>query len=118
MRIEDLLESETEKNTPDNAPSPNADLGGDKINTAQVAQMCNCSMSRVRQFVMDGRLKSYSPVPGRRDNFFLKSDAQAFCEKERERTGRPPKAVSDKTKGDNKKPEKKDDKKSDDKKED
>ena|ERR1700757_516385 len=99
MKIEDLLESETEKKTPDNAPSPNADLGGDKVNTAQVAQMCNCSMSRVRQFVMDGRLKAFSPVPGRRDNFFVKSDAQAFCDKERERTGRPKKAISNRTHG-------------------
>lgn len=110
MKLEDLVESDTEKRTPDRAPSPNADLG-EYITSAQVAQMCNCSLSRVRQFKMEGRIKAHSPVPGRRDNFFLKSDAQSFCEKERERTGRPPKGVDNRTHGeDDKKPVKKDDK--------
>lgn len=108
MKIEDLLESETEKNTPDRAPSPNADLG-EYITTGQVAQLCNCSISRVRQFKMEGRLKAKSPVPGRRDSFFLKSDAQAFCEKERERSGRPPKSVDNRTHGEDDKTDKKED---------
>lgn len=104
MKLEDLFESQTEKHTPDRAPSPNADLG-EYITSAQVAQMCNCSLSRVRQFKMEKRLKAHSPVPGRRDNFFLKSDAQSFCEKERERTGRPPKGQENHTHGeDDKKP--------------
>lgn len=98
MKLEDLFESETEKHTPDRAPSPNADLG-EYITTAQVAQMCNCSISRVRQFKMEKRLKGKSPVPGRRDNMFLKSDAQSFCDEERERTGRPGKSVDNRTHG-------------------
>lgn len=109
MKLEDLFESETEKHTPDRAPSPNADMG-DKVTGAQVAQMCNCSMSRVRQFKMEKRLKAMAPVPGRRDSFYLKSDAQAFCDEERERTGRPPKSVENRTHGEDDKKDKSKDK--------
>lgn len=99
MKLEDLFESETEKTTPDRAP-PASDTVGHYISSAQVASLCNCSMSRVRQFKMEGRLKAaYPPTAGQRDNWFSKAEAQKFCDEERSRTGRKPKAIKNDTHG-------------------
>lgn len=78
-------EAETVRDAP---PAGNL---GQYITSAQAARILDVSMSRVRQFVQDGRLKSYSPEPGRRDNLFKRADVEALATKPRERTGRPKK---------------------------
>jgi excisionase family DNA binding protein len=91
MKLEHLFKAiseSDESSTPDKAP-PVSDKLGEYITTAQAANILNVSMSRVRQFIMEKRLKSYSPEPGRRDNMLKLSEVQAFKEKDRERTGRP-----------------------------
>lgn len=78
--------------------SENDDMGktpapgklGDLISSAQAAKILGVTMSRIRQFVMDGRLKSYHPEKGRRDHMFKLADIRAFSKKDREITGRPP----------------------------
>lgn len=62
---------------------------GQYITTKQAADILGVDASRVRQFIMDGRLKAHNPVPGRRDNFLIRADVEAFDKKPRERTGRP-----------------------------
>ena len=69
---------------------------GQYITSAQAARILGVSMSRVRQFVQEGRLKAYNPVPGRRDNLFKRADVESFAKKPRERTGRPEEHDSEK----------------------
>lgn len=85
--IKEFEETTDEKETVRDAP-PAGDLG-QYITSAQAARILNVSMSRVRQFVQEKRLKSYNPVPGRRDNLFKRADVEQFDKKPRERTGRP-----------------------------
>ena len=83
--------------------SENDDMGktpapgklGDYITSAQAARELGVTMSRIRQFVMDKRLKSYRPEKGRRDHMFKLSDIKQFAKEEREITGRPPESKSD-----------------------
>lgn len=78
--------------------SENDDMGktpapgklGDYITSAQAAKILGVTMSRIRQYVMDERLKSYSPEKGRRDHMFKLSDIKQFAKEDREITGRPP----------------------------
>lgn len=86
MRLVQLFEDE--KETVQNAPPP-GELG-EYITTAQAAKILRVSMSRVRQFIGEGRLKSYRPEDGRRDNMLKTSEVYAFKDKDRKRTGRPP----------------------------
>ncbi len=73
MKLCDILsESDNEDKTINSAPAPGQ--LGEYITTAQAAKILGVTMSRVRQLIMDNRLITYSPVPGRRDNF-LKIDA-------------------------------------------
>jgi len=83
-----LNESRTEDTTPEKAPPPSDKLG-DKVTVAQAAKILGVSMSRVRQFIMEKRLKAYSPEPGRRDNLLKLSEVQKFKDEDREITGRP-----------------------------
>lgn len=84
--------------------SENDDMGktpapgklGEYITSAQAARELGVTMSRIRQFVMDGRLKSYKPEKGRRDHIFKLSDVRQFAKEEREITGRPPEGKPDK----------------------
>lgn len=78
----------------DKAPAPGK--LGEFCTTAQAAKILGVSMSRVRQFIMEKRLKSYSPEKGRRDNMLKISEVKAFARKEREITGRPKEGESDK----------------------
>lgn len=84
--------------------SENDDMGktpapgklGDYVTSAQAARELGVTMSRIRQFVMDGRLKSYQPEKGRRDHMFKLSDIKQFAKEDREITGRPSEGKSDK----------------------
>ncbi len=84
--------------------SENDDMGktpapgklGDLISSAQAAKILGVTMSRIRQFVMDGRLKSYQPEKGRRDHMFKLADIRSFSKKDREITGRPTEKESSK----------------------
>lgn len=84
--------------------SENDDMGktpppgkiGDFVSSAQAAKILKVTMSRVRQFVMDGRLKSYGPTKGQRDHLFKLSDIKQFAKKDREITGRPEDVKTDK----------------------
>ncbi len=62
---------------------------GQYINTTQAGKIVGVSDARIRQFIEEGRLKAYHPEKGRRDNFLLRADVEAFAKKEREITGRP-----------------------------
>jgi DNA binding domain, excisionase family len=62
---------------------------GQYITTREAAKILGVSDARVRQFIGDGRLKAHHPKAGRRDNFLLRADVEAFDKKEREITGRP-----------------------------
>ena len=100
MKVEDLieydmslLEVDDEAETVKRAPPP-GELG-QYITTAQAAKILGVGMARVRQFKMENRLKSYSPEPGRRDNFWKRSEIEAFKDKAREITGRPEGSTED-----------------------
>lgn len=91
MKLADIativVESKDEDKSADQAPAPGK--LGEFITTAQAAKILGVSMSRVRQFISEDRLKSYSPEAGRRDNMLKLAEVEAFAEKERKRTGRP-----------------------------
>ena len=104
MKLKDLFENKA-------AHDENSDMGktppigklGDMISSAQAAKILGVTMSRIRQFVMDGRLKSYAPpTKGHRDHLFKLSAVRAFARKDREITGRPPEHESTKDKDDKK----------------
>jgi hypothetical protein len=76
MKIEDLLESETEKYTPSKAPPAHGEL----VTTAQAAKICGCSMGYIRQLKMDGKLRATeNPGPGQRDSRYKKSEVERVC---------------------------------------
>lgn len=80
-------DTNAENETMDETPPP-GELG-EFISSAQAAKILGVSMSRVRQFVGDGRLKSYGPEKGRRDHIFKIGEVKAMAKKERKITGRP-----------------------------
>ena len=90
MKLNRLYEAEA-------GHSENDDIGktpapgklGDYITTAQAARILGVTMSRVRQFIMEKRLKSYKPEKGRRDNMLKMSEVKEFKKEDREITGRP-----------------------------
>lgn len=70
--------------------TPSPGTTGQFITTAQAARILKVNMSRVRQLIADGRLKSHKPEKGRRDHLLKMSEVRALSKKERKRTGRPP----------------------------
>lgn len=70
--------------------TPSPGTTGQFITTAQAARILKVNMSRVRQLIADGRLKSHKPEKGRRDHLLKMSEVRALAKKERKRTGRPP----------------------------
>ena len=76
-----------EADTVRKAPAP-GDLG-QYITSAQAAKILGVEMSRIRQLVGDGKLKSYNPTEGRRDHMFKEAEIRAFKEKEKDKGGRP-----------------------------
>lgn len=90
MKLIDLFEKTENDENADLDKTPKPGKLGDFCTTAQAANIIGVTMSRVRQFIMDGRLKSYSPEKGRRDNMLKTSEVEAFAAKDREQTGRPP----------------------------
>lgn len=89
MKLSDLiiLERDREDATLNKTPKPGG--LGPYLTTAQAATILGVTQSRVRQFIMDGRLKAYSPEKGRRDNMLKSDEVHAFKNKKREITGRP-----------------------------
>jgi len=87
MRLEQLFERKSENADVKKAPPP-GELGK-FITVKQAAKICNCTPSRIRQFIMEDRLKTHSPEIGRRDNMLELTAVQAFCKKDRPITGRP-----------------------------
>ncbi len=87
MKLKDLMLNEDENDTLNQTPKPGK--LGPYLTTAQAAKILGVTQSRVRQFIMDNRLKSYSPEKGRRDNMLKSDEVHAFKNKEREITGRP-----------------------------
>lgn len=97
MKLAQLFEKapgHSENDDMGKTPPPGAT--GDYISSAQAAKILDVSMSRVRQFVMDGRLKSYGPTKGQRDHWFKMSDVKQFAKQDREITGRPEESKTDK----------------------
>jgi excisionase family DNA binding protein len=94
MKLNELYanvnEGSNEDETVRKAPAPGKT--GDLITTAQAAKLLNVEMSRVRQLVGDGTLKSYGPEEGRRDHFLKKSEVEAHKSKEKDKGGRPAKS--------------------------
>lgn len=90
MKLEDikpLAESDNESKDVSKAPPPGK--LGEFITTKQAAKILGVSPGRVRQFIQDGRLKSYSPEIGRRDNMLKVAEVNKLKDEPRERTGRP-----------------------------
>jgi excisionase family DNA binding protein len=89
LRLIKELADTGDKSEKDKAtPTASGDLG-QYITTKQAAAILGVDQSRVRQFIQEKRLKAHHPVPGRRDNFLLRADVEAFDKEPRERTGRP-----------------------------
>jgi len=91
MKLANLFEkaaSHSENDDMGKTPAPGK--LGDYITSAQAARELGVTMSRIRQFVMEKRLKSYRPEKGRRDHMFKLSDIKRFAKEDREITGRPP----------------------------
>lgn len=87
IRSDIVLESEDENKDVSRAPAPGK--LGEFITVKQAAKILKVSPSRVRQFIQDGKLKSYGPEVGRRDNMLKLSAVNKFSDKPREITGRP-----------------------------
>lgn len=86
MKLKDLYEAKKDENSDMNDTPPVDDSW---CSTAQAAKILDVSMSRVRQFIMDGRLTSKSPEKGRRDNLLSVAQVKKFAQEERKITGRP-----------------------------
>ena len=89
MKLSQIVETKQKDENDDMEKTPPPGDIGDWLTTAQAAKVLKVTMSRVRQFIMDGRLKSHSPVKGRRDNLLKRSDVLKFKDEYREITGRP-----------------------------
>lgn len=87
IRTDVVLESDDENEDVSKAPPPGK--LGEFITAKQAAKILKVSPSRVRQFIQDGRLKSYGPEVGRRDNMLKLSAVNKLADKERPITGRP-----------------------------
>jgi len=90
MKINKLLQAineSDESKTVRNAPAPGK--MGDLITSAQAAKILGVEMSRVRQLVASGDLKSYQPEDGRRDHFFKKAEIETYKSKDKDKGGRP-----------------------------
>lgn len=92
MKLENLVEyaNSNERQTVKDAP-PVGDTNTDLLTSAQAAKYLKVSMSRIRQLIGDGRIKSHQPTDGRRDHLIKKSDLDEFNANERKENGRPPK---------------------------
>jgi len=101
MKLNDLLESSKESLTVVKAPAP-GNLGN-FITTAQAAKLLGVEMSRIRQLIMDGKLKSYEPEPGRRDHVLKRSEVEKLRTAKKDKGGRPPKDKNQKKKKKSKK---------------
>jgi len=62
---------------------------GDFVTSAQAAKILGVEMSRVRQLVGEGKLKSYKPEAGRRDHMLKRSEVEGLKYKEKDKGGRP-----------------------------
>jgi excisionase family DNA binding protein len=93
MKLEQITEKKHDENK-DMNKTPAPGKLGDFLSSAQAAKMLGVTMSRIRQFVMEKRIKSYKPEKGRRDHVFKASEIQAFKQKDREITGRPEEGTS------------------------
>jgi len=93
MKLQDIrtdviiTESEDENADVGRAPAPGK--LGEFVTTKQAAKILKVSPGRVRQYIQDGRLKSYSPEIGRRDNMLKLSAVNKLKDNPPERTGRP-----------------------------
>lgn len=85
-----LEEGSNEEETVRKAP-PSGKIG-DLLTSAQAAKILGVEMSRIRQLVASGELKSHQPEEGRRDHFFKKSAIESHKSKEKDEGGRPEKA--------------------------
>jgi hypothetical protein len=96
MKLKDLkpvvvLEDSKKKDeNSDIGKAPPIGKTGQWITTAQAAKELGVTMSRVRQYIMDGVLKAMSPEKGRRDNLVLASAVKALKDKG-QKPGRPSK---------------------------
>lgn len=97
MKLANLFETtHNDENKDMNKTPPIGDTGSDLLTTAQAAKFLGVTMSRIRQHVMDGRLKTHQPTKGRRDHLIKMSDLEKFKDEGLKDNGRPPKDESDK----------------------
>ncbi len=101
IRTDIVLESDDENKDVSKAPAPGK--LGEFITTKQAAKILKVSPSRVRQFIQDGRLKTYAPEVGRRDNMLKLSAVEKLADTERPITGRPDEGKGFSKKDDDKK---------------
>lgn len=89
MKLNNLLNilEGDESDTVQSAPPPGKI--GNFVTSAQAAKILGVEMSRIRQLVGDGTLKSYQPEEGRRDHLLKKSEVESYKSKEKDKGGRP-----------------------------
>lgn len=87
MKLHQIHEGSDEDETVRKAPPPGET--GQYITSAQAAKILGVEMSRIRQLVADGKLKSHQPTEGRRDHMFKESEVRSLAEKEKDKGGRP-----------------------------
>ena len=87
IRADVVNESDDENKDVNRAPPPGK--LGEFITVKQAAKIIGVSPSRVRQLIQDGRLKSYGPEIGRRDNMLKLSAVEKLADSDRPITGRP-----------------------------
>lgn len=79
MKITTLLEMSPEDQ--DLNKTPPIGKIGNFVTSAQAAKTLGVTMSRIRQMVMSGELKSYRPEKGRRDHLFKLSELNKIKKK-------------------------------------
>jgi len=89
MKLEKIFEEihSNEAETVRKASAPGK-LGG-FITSAQAAKLLGVEMSRIRQLVGEGKLKSYKPEAGRRDHILKRSEVEKLRGKKKDKGGRP-----------------------------
>lgn len=88
MNLTDIFEAKSDESETVKRVEAPGKLGP-YITSAQAAQILGVEMSRIRQLIGDGKLKSYTPEDGRRDHMLNVAEVRAFKAKPKDKGGRP-----------------------------
>lgn len=92
MKLVDIVEAHGNQENQTLRQTPPSGDSGQFITTSQAARILGVTASRVRQFIMDGKLSvAASPSKGRRDTLLKLAAVRAFRKKMTHKPGRVPK---------------------------